>query len=78
MLYWMLGKHLDRRGVYISANAWTGRFQVVVTTRSKEKGETIVESVKPYLLSYVVVEDIAKEGAFDHVSVRDESSTCVK
>ncbi|KAI1422727.1 hypothetical protein F5Y12DRAFT_786539 [Xylaria sp. FL1777] len=42
-------------------------FQVVVTARSEEKGKTIVESVKPHQLSYVVVEDIAKEGAFDHV-----------
>ncbi|RWA13231.1 hypothetical protein EKO27_g1852 [Xylaria grammica] len=42
-------------------------FQVVVTARSEEKGETIVESVKPHQLSYAVVEDIAKEGAFDHV-----------
>ncbi|KAI0419614.1 hypothetical protein F5X98DRAFT_362372 [Xylaria grammica] len=42
-------------------------FQVVVTARSEEKGKTIVESVKPHQLSYAVVEDIAKEGAFDHV-----------
>ncbi|KAI0449833.1 ketoreductase [Xylaria acuta] len=44
-----------------------GRFQVVVTARSEGKGKRIVESVKPRQLSYVVVEDIAKEGAFDHV-----------
>ncbi|KAI1750555.1 hypothetical protein F4782DRAFT_541572 [Xylaria castorea] len=44
-----------------------GRFQVVVTARSEEKGKRIVESVKPRQLSYVVVEDIAKECAFDHV-----------
>ncbi|KAI0908076.1 hypothetical protein F4823DRAFT_625887 [Ustulina deusta] len=42
-------------------------FQVVVTARSEEKGATIVESIKPHSLSYAVVEDIAKEGAFDHV-----------
>ncbi|KAI1345491.1 ketoreductase [Xylaria sp. FL0043] len=42
-------------------------FQIVVTARSEEKGKTIVESVEPYQLSYAVVEDIAKEGAFDHV-----------
>ncbi|KAI0975938.1 hypothetical protein F4678DRAFT_469708 [Xylaria arbuscula] len=42
-------------------------FQVVVTARSEEKGRTIVESVKPCELSFAVVEDIAKEGAFDHV-----------
>ncbi|KAI0551811.1 hypothetical protein F4679DRAFT_572111 [Xylaria curta] len=44
-----------------------GRFQVVVTARSEEKGKRIVESVEPRQLSYVVVEDIVKEGAFDHV-----------
>ncbi|KAI0503207.1 hypothetical protein F5B22DRAFT_640310 [Xylaria bambusicola] len=42
-------------------------FSVVVTARSEEKGKSIVESVKPHHLSYVVVEDIATEGAFDHV-----------
>ncbi|KAI0871314.1 hypothetical protein GGS24DRAFT_492340 [Hypoxylon argillaceum] len=42
-------------------------FQVVVTTRSDEKGKRIVESVKPHQLSYVVVDDIAKEGVFDQV-----------
>ncbi|KAI1272480.1 hypothetical protein F5Y07DRAFT_391939 [Xylaria sp. FL0933] len=42
-------------------------FQVVVTVRSEEKGKTIVESAKPYQLSYAVVEEIAKAGAFDHV-----------
>ncbi|KAI0487784.1 hypothetical protein F4859DRAFT_502050 [Xylaria cf. heliscus] len=44
-----------------------GKFEVVVTARSEEKGKRIVESVKPRPLSYVVVEDIAKEGAFNHV-----------
>ncbi|KAJ3577809.1 hypothetical protein NPX13_g2752 [Xylaria arbuscula] len=42
-------------------------YQVVVTTRSNEKGEAIVKSVQPHLPAYVVVEDIAKDGAFDHV-----------
>ncbi|KAI1296439.1 hypothetical protein F5Y03DRAFT_387098 [Xylaria venustula] len=42
-------------------------FQVVVTARSEGKGRTIVESVKPRELSFAVVEDVAKEGAFDHV-----------
>ncbi|KAK5626635.1 hypothetical protein RRF57_002350 [Xylaria bambusicola] len=42
-------------------------FSVVVTARSEEKGKSVVESVKPHLLSYVVVEDIAKEGTFDNV-----------
>lgn len=54
------------------ANQVAGRFEVVVTARTEEKGERIVESVKPRQLSYVVVEDIAKEGAFDHVSVCDD------
>ncbi|KAJ8122727.1 hypothetical protein O1611_g9772 [Lasiodiplodia mahajangana] len=43
------------------------RFQVVVTARSVEKGKRIVESVKPRRVSYVVVDDIAKEGAFDQI-----------
>ncbi|KAI0111197.1 ketoreductase [Nemania sp. FL0031] len=42
-------------------------FQVTVTARSDEKGMRIAESVKPHQLSYVVVDDIAKEGAFDQV-----------
>ncbi|KAI0020007.1 ketoreductase [Xylariomycetidae sp. FL0641] len=42
-------------------------FPVVVTARSDEKGQRIVESVKPKPLSYVVVDDIAKEGAFNAV-----------
>ncbi|KAI0538400.1 hypothetical protein GGR58DRAFT_513091 [Xylaria digitata] len=42
-------------------------FEVVVTARSEEKGKIIVESVKPHRLAYAVVEDIAKEGAFDPV-----------
>ncbi|TGJ85582.1 hypothetical protein E0Z10_g3228 [Xylaria hypoxylon] len=42
-------------------------FQVVVTARSDEKGRTIAESVKPHQICYAVVEDIAKDGAFDHV-----------
>ncbi|CAJ2503491.1 Uu.00g108850.m01.CDS01 [Anthostomella pinea] len=40
-------------------------FQVAVTARSEEKGKRIVDSVKPKPLSYVVVDDIAKGGAFD-------------
>ncbi|KAJ2966592.1 hypothetical protein NUW58_g10630 [Xylaria curta] len=44
-----------------------GRFQVVVTARSDEKGKKLVDSVKPHNISYVVVEDIAKEDAFDQV-----------
>ncbi|KAI0599536.1 hypothetical protein F4775DRAFT_114808 [Biscogniauxia sp. FL1348] len=40
-------------------------FHVVVTTRSEEKGRRIVESVGPSRLSYVVVDDITKDGAFD-------------
>ncbi|KAI1163857.1 ketoreductase [Nemania serpens] len=44
--------------------------QVVVTARSDEKGKRVIESVKPQQrkqVSYVVVQDIAKEGAFDQV-----------
>ncbi|KAF2971764.1 hypothetical protein GQX73_g1879 [Xylaria multiplex] len=42
-------------------------FEVTVTARSEEKGKIIADSVKPHRLSYAVVEDIAKEGAFDPV-----------
>jgi hypothetical protein len=47
-----------------------GRFEVVTTVRSQQKGDKILEAY-PKLsreqLSYVIVEDIAKEGAFDEV-----------
>lgn len=46
------------------------RFEVVTTVRSQQKGDKILEAY-PNLsrdkLSYVIVEDIAKEGAFDEV-----------
>lgn len=63
----MLGENCDSLCLCILTNTATGRFQVVVTTRSDEKGKRIVESVKPHQLSYVVVDDIAKEGVFDQV-----------
>lgn len=46
-------------------------FDVVVTVRSEEKGQRIVKSIdetQGKQVSFVVVEDIAKEGAFDQVS----------
>ncbi|KAG8156511.1 hypothetical protein KVR01_013615 [Diaporthe batatas] len=45
-------------------------FSVVVTARSTAKGEAIVGSIDEALrsdVSFAVVEDIAQEGAFDHV-----------
>ncbi|KAI1436450.1 ketoreductase [Xylaria sp. CBS 124048] len=42
-------------------------FRVVVTVRSEEKGQRILESVKPHQLSYVIVDDISELGAFDPV-----------
>ncbi|KAL2020612.1 hypothetical protein VTK56DRAFT_8102 [Thermocarpiscus australiensis] len=45
-------------------------FQVVVTVRSQEKGQRIIKSIDQKLstrVSFVVVDDIAKEGAFDEV-----------
>ncbi|KAI1343530.1 ketoreductase [Xylariaceae sp. FL0016] len=42
-------------------------YSVVVTARSEDKGQRIVDSVKPKPLSYAVVDDIAKDGAFDAV-----------
>lgn len=42
-----------------------------MTTRSDEKGRRIVESVKPSQqedVTYAIVEDIAKDEAFDAVS----------
>ncbi|KAI1114094.1 ketoreductase [Nemania sp. NC0429] len=44
--------------------------QVVVTARSDEKGRRVIQSVEPHhqrQVSYVVVQDIAKEDAFDQV-----------
>lgn len=41
-----------------------------MTARSAEKGQRIVESIDETLrrrVSYVVVENVAKEGAFDEV-----------
>ncbi|KAK0621973.1 hypothetical protein B0T17DRAFT_493449 [Bombardia bombarda] len=49
-------------------------FEVVVTARSREKGERIVKSIDSALgkrISYVVVENIAKDGAFDKVVQAD-------
>jgi hypothetical protein len=48
------------------------RFEVVVTVRSKEKGQRILDAhpnTSQDELSFVIVEDIAEEGAFDEVSV---------
>jgi hypothetical protein len=52
------------------------RYQVVVTARSEDKGRRIVESIPEETrdrVSYVVIDDVAKEGAFDTVSVLSES-----
>ena len=43
----------------------------MVTVRSEEKGKRILDNhpnVPKEKLSYVIVEDVAKEGAFDEVS----------
>ncbi|KAL2267938.1 hypothetical protein VTJ83DRAFT_5215 [Remersonia thermophila] len=45
-------------------------FDVVATARSKEKGERIIKSLDPSVrprVSFVVVPDVAQEGAFDEV-----------
>ncbi|KAI3400410.1 hypothetical protein diail_3427 [Diaporthe ilicicola] len=45
-------------------------FSVVVTARSPEKGQAIVGSIEESLrpdVSFAVVEDVAQDGAFDHV-----------
>lgn len=45
-------------------------FSVVVTARSPEKGQAIVGSIDGALrpdVSFAVVEDVAQDGAFDHV-----------
>jgi len=50
------------------------RFDVVVTARSAEKGQRIVDSCRGdtgRYVSYVVVEDITKDGAFDEVSQQE-------
>jgi hypothetical protein len=46
------------------------RFNVVTTVRSQTKGDWILKAhpgLSQEKLSYAVVEDIAKEGAFDEV-----------
>lgn len=46
-------------------------FDTVVTVRSEEKGKRIIEAhpdVSKEKLSYVIVNDVAKDGAFDEVS----------
>ncbi|KAI1260391.1 ketoreductase [Xylariaceae sp. FL1019] len=49
-------------------------FFVVVTARSEEKGKAVVNSVRPHHnVAFVVVEDIAVEGAFDDVFKSAES-----
>ena len=51
------------------------RFQVLVTTRSHEKGRQIVESlgVRRDSVQYEVVEDITQDGAFDVVRANQYS-----
>lgn len=47
------------------------RFDTVVTVRSQEKGQRILDAhpnTPKEKLSFVVVEDVAAEGAFDEVS----------
>lgn len=54
------------------ANSCGDSFSVVVTARSQEKGQAIVDSIDEALrpdVSFAVVEDIAQDGAFDHVCV---------
>lgn len=49
-----------------------------MTARSPEKGQRILESTHESLrtrVSYVVVEDVAEEGAFDEVSTARLEST---
>lgn len=48
------------------------RYQVVVTVRTHDKGRQLLESLSNtgnQAASYVVVEDIAKDGAYDEVTV---------
>lgn len=45
-------------------------FEVVVTVRSEEKGQRILQSLDETLrprVSFAVVGNVAEEGAFDHV-----------
>lgn len=44
-------------------------FEVVVTVRSEEKGRRILDAHPRAKLSFVIVEDVAKDGAFDEVSL---------
>ncbi|KAI2605445.1 ketoreductase [Hypoxylon fragiforme] len=49
-------------------------FEVITTARSEEKGRRIIESAKPAQqsnISFAIVEDVAKEGAFDTLLTSD-------
>lgn len=66
---WTMGKNQGKReGLHrrLTGNS----FDVVVTVRSVEKGQRLVKSIDQAVgkqVSFVVVEDIAAEGAFDEV-----------
>lgn len=49
---------------------WSYSFETVVTVRSEEKGNQIIKAhpEAKEKLSYVIVKDVAKDGAFDEVS----------
>ena len=51
-------------------------FDTVVTVRSEDKGRRILEAhpnTPKEKLSYVIVEDVAADGAFDEVSFYDHA-----
>ncbi|KAJ5214163.1 hypothetical protein N7449_001332 [Penicillium cf. viridicatum] len=56
-------------------------FDTVVTVRSEEKGKRIIEAhpdVSKEKLSYVIVQDVAKDGAFDEDPVKDFLDPAIK
>lgn len=72
MSCWNMGSFTQSFPVF-AANRYHS-FEVVTTVRSEEKGRRILDAhpnTPKEKLSYVIVEDIAKEGAFDEVSLSE-------
>lgn len=62
----------DKNGMsrFALTRTWLIRYQVIVSVRSVAKGDGIISALPEELkgnVSYEVVEDIAKENAFDEV-----------
>lgn len=63
-----MGMHILARVAFSPTNP--DRFDTVVTVRSQEKGQRILDAhpnTPKDKLSFVIVEDVAADGAFDEV-----------